>query len=64
MTETIETLKNGHGSLPMVDISKLPTGPGLIAPSTLYLKAYVKDFNRNVIDAYRRGVAELTVTGG
>jgi pyruvate ferredoxin oxidoreductase beta subunit len=59
MTETIVSRKNGHGATPLVDISRLPAGPGLIAPSTLDLAAYVEDFNTNVIDAYRRGVADV-----
>jgi pyruvate/2-oxoacid:ferredoxin oxidoreductase beta subunit/Pyruvate/2-oxoacid:ferredoxin oxidoreductase delta subunit len=31
----------------------------LIAPKTLNVKAYVDDFNTTVIDAYRRGVADV-----
>ncbi|MGZ6314951.1 MAG: thiamine pyrophosphate-dependent enzyme [Candidatus Limnocylindrales bacterium] len=59
MTETIATKNNGHSPAPMVDISKLGTGPGLIAPQTLDVKAYIDDFNTNVIDAYRRGIADV-----
>jgi pyruvate ferredoxin oxidoreductase beta subunit len=59
MTETIATKNNGHSPAPMVDISKLGAGPGLIGPRTFDVKAYVDDFNTNVIDAYRRGVADV-----
>jgi pyruvate/2-oxoacid:ferredoxin oxidoreductase beta subunit/Pyruvate/2-oxoacid:ferredoxin oxidoreductase delta subunit len=41
------------------DISKLGAGPGLISPQTLDVAAYIEDFNTNVIDAYRRGVADV-----
>jgi pyruvate/2-oxoacid:ferredoxin oxidoreductase beta subunit/Pyruvate/2-oxoacid:ferredoxin oxidoreductase delta subunit len=41
------------------NIEKLGAGPGLIAPQTLDIADYVDDFNRNVIDAYRRGVADV-----
>jgi pyruvate/2-oxoacid:ferredoxin oxidoreductase beta subunit/Pyruvate/2-oxoacid:ferredoxin oxidoreductase delta subunit len=41
------------------DISKLGAGPGLISPQTLDVAAYIEDFNENVIDAYRRGVADV-----
>ena len=40
------------------EIKKLGAGPGLIAPEGFDVKAYVEDFNKNVIDAYRRGVAD------
>jgi pyruvate ferredoxin oxidoreductase beta subunit len=40
------------------EIQKLGAGPGLIAPKSFDLQAYVEDFNTNVIDAYRRGVAD------
>ena len=59
MTETIATKNNGHSSAPVADLSKLGAGPGLIAPKTLNVKAYVDDFNTTVIDAYRRGVADV-----
>jgi pyruvate/2-oxoacid:ferredoxin oxidoreductase beta subunit/Pyruvate/2-oxoacid:ferredoxin oxidoreductase delta subunit len=55
MTETI-TPKNGKSRLVLAD---LPAGPGLVAPQTLDVAAYFEDFNTNVIDAYRRGVADL-----
>jgi pyruvate ferredoxin oxidoreductase beta subunit len=43
----------------MLNIPKdLPAGPGQIAPLTLDLAAYVADFNQNVIEAYRTGVAD------
>ena len=41
------------------DIQKLGPGPGLIAPNRFDKKAYVADFNTTVIDAYRRGVADV-----
>ena len=41
------------------NIEKLGAGPGLIAPQTLDIADYIDDFNRNVIDAYRRGVADV-----
>ena len=59
MTKTIATKNNGHSAAPMSDISKLRDGPGLIAPQTFDVKAYIDDFNTNVIDAYRRGVADV-----
>jgi pyruvate ferredoxin oxidoreductase beta subunit len=59
MTKTIATKNNGHSAAPMADISKLRDGPGLIAPQTFDVKAYIDDFNTNVIDAYRRGVADV-----
>jgi pyruvate/2-oxoacid:ferredoxin oxidoreductase beta subunit/Pyruvate/2-oxoacid:ferredoxin oxidoreductase delta subunit len=59
MTETIATKNNGHSPALVVDLSKLGAGPGLIAPKTLNVKAYVDDFNTTVIDAYRRGVADV-----
>jgi pyruvate/2-oxoacid:ferredoxin oxidoreductase beta subunit/Pyruvate/2-oxoacid:ferredoxin oxidoreductase delta subunit len=59
MTETIATKNNGHSSAPVTDLSKLGAGPGLIAPQTLNVKAYIDDFNTTVIDAYRRGVADV-----
>jgi pyruvate ferredoxin oxidoreductase beta subunit len=59
MTETIATKNNGHSPALMADIEKLGPGPGLIAPQTFDAKAYVDDFNESVIDAYRRGVADV-----
>ena len=57
MTDTIET-----------NIEKLGPGPGLIAPRTFDVAEYIGDFNDNVIDAYRRGVADgaeiVAVYGG
>jgi pyruvate ferredoxin oxidoreductase beta subunit len=41
------------------DIEKLGAGPGLIAPQRLNIEAYIEDFNTTVIDAYRRGVADV-----
>ena len=58
MTETIATKNNGHNPAPW-PTSKLGAGPGLIAPQTLDVKAYIDDFNTTVIDAYRRGVADV-----
>ena len=58
MTETMSTGNNGRGQA-KVDISKLPPGPGLIASHTLDVEAYIEDFNTTVIDAYRRGVADV-----
>jgi pyruvate/2-oxoacid:ferredoxin oxidoreductase beta subunit/Pyruvate/2-oxoacid:ferredoxin oxidoreductase delta subunit len=40
------------------DIKKLGVGPGQIAPNGFDVAAYVEDFNTNVLDAYRRGVAD------
>ncbi len=59
MTETIATKNNGHSPALMADIEKLGAGPGLIAPQTFDAGAYVDDFNKSVIDAYRRGVADV-----
>jgi pyruvate/2-oxoacid:ferredoxin oxidoreductase beta subunit/Pyruvate/2-oxoacid:ferredoxin oxidoreductase delta subunit len=56
MTETTAP-KNGKGRL--VSLADLPAGPGLVAPQTLDVAAYFEDFNTNVIDAYRRGVADV-----
>jgi pyruvate/2-oxoacid:ferredoxin oxidoreductase beta subunit/Pyruvate/2-oxoacid:ferredoxin oxidoreductase delta subunit len=49
MTETIAT----------ADIQKLGAGPGLISPNRFDVKAYLDEFNSTVIDAYRRGVADV-----
>ena len=46
-------------TLAATDIKKLGTGPGLISPQRLDIQGYVDDFNTSVIDAYRRGVADL-----
>jgi pyruvate ferredoxin oxidoreductase beta subunit len=40
-------------------LANLKPGPGLIAPLTLDLEAYIADFDTTVIDAYRRGVADV-----
>ena len=58
MTETIATEKNGKGQL-VGALTSLPAGPGRIAPQTLDIPAYIKDFNTTVIDAYRSGVADV-----
>jgi pyruvate ferredoxin oxidoreductase beta subunit len=49
MTETLST----------TEIQKLGAGPGLISPNRFDAKAYIADFNTTVIDAYRRGVADV-----
>ena len=54
MTERVMT-----DTIAATHIDKLGAGPGLIAPQTLDIAAYVEDFNKNVIDAYRRGVADV-----
>jgi len=60
MTEsTSSNGKNGHGRLPASMLASLKPGPGRIAPLTLDLEAYIADFNTNVIDSYRRGVADF-----
>jgi pyruvate ferredoxin oxidoreductase beta subunit len=60
MTEsTSSNGKNGHGRLPASMLANLKPGPGRIAPLTLDLEAYIADFNTNVIDSYRRGVADF-----
>ncbi len=60
MTEpTASNGKNGHGQLPASMLASLKPGPGLIAPLTLDLESYIDDFNTTVIDAYRRGVADV-----
>jgi pyruvate ferredoxin oxidoreductase beta subunit len=41
------------------NIEKLGAGPGLIAPQTLDVAEYIDDFNNNVIEAYRRGIADV-----
>jgi pyruvate/2-oxoacid:ferredoxin oxidoreductase beta subunit/Pyruvate/2-oxoacid:ferredoxin oxidoreductase delta subunit len=41
------------------EIRKLMAGPGLISPQRFNVKEYVDDFNSTVIDAYRRGVADV-----
>jgi pyruvate ferredoxin oxidoreductase beta subunit len=46
-------------TLTPAQIDKLAAGPGLIAPSTLDTARYLEDFNTNVIDAYRRGIADI-----
>jgi pyruvate ferredoxin oxidoreductase beta subunit len=57
MTDTTATKNNGTGQLPG-SLAGLPPGPGLIAPQTFDPAAYVDDFNTNVIDAYRSGIAD------
>ena len=57
MTETIASDKNGKGQ--PGSLANLPAGPGQIAPKTLDVAAYLKDFNTTVIDAYRRGIADV-----
>jgi pyruvate ferredoxin oxidoreductase beta subunit len=47
-----ETLTN-------TEIQKLGAGPGLIAPKRFDAAEYIADFNTTVIDAYRRGVADV-----
>jgi pyruvate ferredoxin oxidoreductase beta subunit len=59
MTETIATRNNGHNPAPMADIKTLGDGPGLIAPQTFDSQLYIDDFNTTVIDAYRRGIADV-----
>jgi pyruvate ferredoxin oxidoreductase beta subunit len=60
MTEsTASNGKNGHGRLPVSMLANLRPGPGLIAPLTLDVEAYIADFNTTVIDSYRRGVADV-----
>jgi pyruvate/2-oxoacid:ferredoxin oxidoreductase beta subunit/Pyruvate/2-oxoacid:ferredoxin oxidoreductase delta subunit len=49
MTETLE----------IGEIENLGAGPGLIAPRRFNAQEYIADFNTNVIDAYRRGVADV-----
>ncbi len=46
-------------TLAATDISKLGAGPGLISPKSLNVQGYIDDFNTTVIDAYRRGVADV-----
>jgi pyruvate/2-oxoacid:ferredoxin oxidoreductase beta subunit/Pyruvate/2-oxoacid:ferredoxin oxidoreductase delta subunit len=46
-------------TLTSADIGKLGAGPGLISPKRLDVRAYIADFNTTVIDAYRRGVADV-----
>jgi pyruvate ferredoxin oxidoreductase beta subunit len=41
------------------DIEKLGAGPGRISPKRFDTKTYIDDFNTTVIDAYRRGVADI-----
>jgi pyruvate ferredoxin oxidoreductase beta subunit len=57
MTDTIATDKNGKGHAG--SLANLPAGPGRIAPQTMDIAAYIQDFNTTVIDAYRRGVADV-----
>jgi pyruvate/2-oxoacid:ferredoxin oxidoreductase beta subunit/NAD-dependent dihydropyrimidine dehydrogenase PreA subunit len=45
--------------LTAAQIDKLEAGPGLIAPQTFDVAEYVADFNESVINAYRRGVADV-----
>src|ERR1035437_5076906 len=60
MTEsTTSNGKNGHGRLPVSMLANLKPGPGRIAPLTLDVEAYIADFDTTVIDAYRRGVADV-----
>jgi pyruvate/2-oxoacid:ferredoxin oxidoreductase beta subunit/Pyruvate/2-oxoacid:ferredoxin oxidoreductase delta subunit len=60
MTEsTANNGNNGHGRLPVSMLANLKPGPGRIAPLTLDVEAYIADFNTTVIDAYRRGVADV-----
>jgi len=46
-------------TLVATDIQKLGAGPGLISPKSLNVQGYIDDFNTTVIDAYRRGVADV-----
>jgi pyruvate/2-oxoacid:ferredoxin oxidoreductase beta subunit/Pyruvate/2-oxoacid:ferredoxin oxidoreductase delta subunit len=46
-------------TLTSAEIKKLGTGPGLISPNRFDAQAYIADFNTTVIDAYRRGVADV-----
>ncbi len=45
--------------LTSAQIEKLGPGPGLISPQTFDVAEYIEDFNESVIDAYRRGVADV-----
>src|SRR5450759_3369086 len=46
-------------TLAAADIQKLGAGPGRISPQRFDVQAYIEDFNTSVIDAYRRGVADV-----
>jgi pyruvate ferredoxin oxidoreductase beta subunit len=46
-------------TLTSAEIKKLGAGPGLISPNRFDAQAYIADFNTTVIDAYRRGVADV-----
>src|SRR5664279_2001795 len=46
-------------TLTSAEIRKLGAGPGLISPRRFDAKTYIDDFNTSVIDAYRRGVADV-----
>ena len=60
MTETfVPNNGNGHRLSPLADLATLPAGPGLIGPRTFDAASYVKDFNENVINAYRSGIADV-----
>jgi pyruvate ferredoxin oxidoreductase beta subunit len=50
---------NGHRLPALADLATLAAGPGLIGPRTFDTASYVKDFNENVINAYRSGVADV-----
>ena len=45
--------------LTSAQIEKLGPGPGLISPQTFDVAGYIEDFNESVINAYRRGVADV-----
>lgn len=45
--------------LTSAQIEKLGPGPGLISPQTFDVAEYIEDFNESVINAYRRGVADV-----
>jgi len=45
--------------LTTAQIEKLGPGPGLISPQTFEAAEYIEDFNESVINAYRRGVADV-----
>ena len=46
-------------TLTSAEIRKLGAGPGLISPQRFDATTYIDDFNTSVIDAYRRGVADV-----
>ncbi len=59
MTETIVPNNGkGHGLSPLANLATLPAGPGLVGPRTFDTATYIKDFNDNVINAYRAGIAD------